>query len=195
MKVTRSPGGNTSSPTPFLEVLTRAYRRPTMLAVNQASIAAQTSPDWVQTLMIDEIGIGIGAAAEAMAAHAPCLTGRFIWVLDDDDMCIRPTLVEELQAIDDDEGPDVIMLKMDHGPLGILPDDNHWQRPPVYGYIGVSAFVVRRELWQQHAPALRPGQYHSDHRFIASVFEARPKVYWFDVIASRVQRISNGVPE
>jgi hypothetical protein len=186
---------STAETTPFLEVLTRAYKRPVMLALNQASMKAQTSPDWTQTLFIDDTGVGIGATYEALAAHSPCLRGEYIWILDDDDTCIRPELVEELKAIVKSDNPGVIVVKMDHGPLGVLPSGKYWQHSPVGGRIGVSAVIVRRDIWQYHAPAFLPGQYHSDFRFITSLFEEQPSIYWFDVVASRVQRISKGEPE
>jgi hypothetical protein len=37
--------------------------------------------------------------------------------------------------------------------------------------------------------------YHSDFNFIAAVLESGPLVYWHDVVASRVQRISIGRAE
>jgi hypothetical protein len=87
------------------------------------------------------------------------------------------------------------MLRMDHGPLGVLPDNRHWGQPPRYGFIGVSAFVVKREVWQRHAPAFGGAQYWSDFDFISSVWRTGPAVYWHDVVGSIVQRISNGEPE
>ncbi len=34
-----------------------------------------------------------------------------------------------------------------------------------------------------------------DYTFIAHVWAAEPRVYWHDVIASRIQRCSEGKPE
>ena len=188
----------------FLEVLTRTCRRPNMLAVNQLSLKAQTCTDWQQTVVIDEVGRGIGWAQANLAVVAAHLVGDYIWILDDDDECIRPSLVEELKVIAvsacavpayAENDPDVIMLRMDHGPLGVLPDDNYWNRPPAYGHIGASGYVVKRQVWQAHANAWLGGCYHSDFDFINDVWSAGPAVYWHDVIASRIQRISEGVPE
>lgn len=181
---------------PFLEVLTRCCRRPTMLARNQASLDAQTDGDWLQTILIDDLGRGIPWASEQVGRYAPHLVGRYIWLLDDDDECIRPTLVAELRAIVvSDNAPAVIMLKMNHGPRGVLPELEFWGQPPAHGHIGVSAYVVERKLWQAHAAAWSPGAYHSDFNFIASVFASDPRIYWYDVIASQVQQIGLGRPE
>jgi len=179
---------------PFLEILTRCYKRPTMLAANQASLRAQTDGDWVQTLLVDEVGRGIAWAHEHMAAYAPHLVGDYIWILDDDDLCIWPQFVAGLKSIAKQHDPDVIMVRMDHGYGRILPSAR-WGRSPQVSEIGTSAYVVRRAVWQAHAGAMAPGKYTSDFEFIDSIWQAVPAVYWWDVIASRVQVQSLGAAE
>lgn len=181
---------------PFLEVLTRTFNaRPHLLRINQESLRRQTDPDWVQTLLVDDVGRGIDWASENLAAYAPNLVGDYIWILDDDDTCILPTLVAELKFIVADSDPDVIMIRMDHGSGRILPGDDSWLCPPVLGQIGCSAFVVRRAVWQRHAMAMEHGHYSSDYDLIASIWTEQPRVYWHDVVASRVMRQSFGRPE
>lgn len=177
----------------FLEVITRTCKRPALLAVNQASLQVQTCDDWVQTLLVDNVGRGMAYAQGQLADFAP--SGDYLWLLDDDDACIRPELVEELKAIAAAHKPGVIMMRMDHGPLGVKPEDEYWRQPPVMGHLGCSAYVVRRDVWLEHAHAWRSGQYWSDYLFIADVWKVAPAVHWHDVIASRVQRISNGAGE
>lgn len=180
----------------FLEVLTRCYKRPKMLKHNQASLEAQTCDDWQQTLIVDEIGQGIGWAQLQLAEYAPELEGDYIWILDDDDMCRRNTFVAELKHIVEVRNPDVIMVRMNHGMRGILPDNHNWRGKPVVGRLGCSAYVIRREVWQKYAPAFATAHYASDFDFIAAVFEDDDiEVYWHDVIASQVQHISMGEPE
>ena len=190
---------------PFLEVLTRCYKRPQLLAANQASLQAQTDGDWKQTLLIDDVGRGINWSHENMGAYAPWLVGEFIWCLDDDDMCICPTLVADLKVIVAEHDPDVIMVKMDHG-KAVLPGDDTWGGEPVYGQIGVSAYIVKREVWQANAVALTPGWYGSDYSLINAiwgnnpahgwaVWMPEPSIYWHDCIASRVQVQSFGKAE
>jgi len=128
-----------------------------------------------------------------MAAYAPNLAGRYIWILDDDDMCACDTLIGDLKGIVAAHKPGVIMLKMDHGARGVLPSKN-WQRPPVMGDIGCSAFVVKRAVWQRHAEHFSDS-YAGDFDFIKSIFARDYEIYWFDRVASRVQRISLGQPE
>ena len=180
---------------PFLEILTRTFNaRPRMFAAHRASLAAQTDQDFVHTPLVVEAGRGIGYATEQMARYAPNLVGDYIFVLDDDDLLTLPAFVAGLKEIAILYAPDVIMVRMDHGAGRILPSDR-WGKSPRVSEIGISAFVVRRDVWQAHAGAMIPGKYTSDFEFISSIWRDRPAVYWWDVVASRVQRQSEGRPE
>jgi len=164
-----------------------------MQGVCEASLRAQTDHDFIQTLLNDDDGRGIAWSYQNMANYAPDLVGEYIFILDDDDMLASRTFVADLKSIAAEHDPDVIMVKMDHGPRGILPGRT-WQRKPEMGDIGVSAFVVKRDIWQSHAEYLG-GHYAGDFDFIASIFEYDYEIYWFDCVASKVQKISLGVPE
>lgn len=178
---------------PFLEVVTRCFRRPEMLKINQASLQAQTCAYWRQTLIVDDVGRGVGWANGNLASFQP--VGEYVWLLDDDDVCIRETLVDELYEIVEYADPDVIMLRMDHGELGVLPDNGIWGVGPALGRVGNAAYVVRREIWLDHAAAWERATYDGDFYFIEAIFRDFPRVYWHDVVASRVQRISRGEAE
>lgn len=177
----------------FLEVLTRCYKRPGLLANNIASINAQSIGDWEQVLFVDEVGMGVPAAQAQFADYEPA--GEYVWILDDDDMCIHPHLVRDLLRIRNQSYPDVIMLKMDHAHRGILPDLSYWGGYPTESHIGCSAYVVSKRVWMAHRHAWKPGRYQSDLDFIQSVFDGGWNIYWHDVIASKVQRISLGAAE
>ena len=190
---------------PFLEILTRVYKRPQLLAINVESLRHQTDGDWQQTFLVDNVGRGINWSHENMGAHAPDLVGAYQWILDDDDMCTCPTLVADLKAIAAEHNPDVIMVKMDHGGI-VLPQEPEWGDGPRYGKLGVSSYIVRREVWQAHAGAWTPGWYGSDFSFINSIFGNNPamgmapwvrppSVYWHDCVASGIQVQSFGKAE
>lgn len=109
-----------------------------------------------------------------------------MWVLDDDDVCIHDELVADVRRISaESPGVNVIMVRMDHGiELGVLPDEVVWEKHPVLGHVGVSAYIVRREVWLRHAQAFSAGRYTSDFDFIEDVWRERPLVVWHDVVAS-----------
>lgn len=180
----------------FLEILTRTFnKRPGMLVQNWDSLTSQTCDDWEQTLLIDDVGRGVAWSTENMARYAPKLVGEYIWILDDDDLCIRNTLVAELKAIVARDDPDLIMLRMDHGAYGILPPNDLWRAEPERGQIGMSAFVAKRELWQMCAHVLIPGRYDGDFDMALELYDRAECVYWHDVVASRIQWVGVGRPE
>lgn len=181
---------------PFLEIVTRCYKRPHMLARNIASLEAQTASNWRQTFLPDDEGRGVPWANANLGAYAPALVGDYVWVLDDDDMCSRPTLCAELEAIVASRNPDVIMIRGDVAHLRTVPDKLHWRQTPQRGHVGMPCFIVRRDVWQAHAHAFTEA-IAADYSFIAEVFRHVPaeRIYWHDVVGFEVQRISAGAPE
>lgn len=180
----------------FLEIVTRTYKRPTMLAANQASVAALTDQDLVHSILRDERGMGVAAANAQLAEYQP--KAHYIWILDDDDVCIHTRLVEDLKYLCWlHRNPAAIMLRMDHGPeLGVLPRVGDWLTAPKEAGIGCSAMVTRRDVWMRHRHAWATGRYAADFDYIASVWTTwQRSIVWHDVVASRVQRISHGLPE
>lgn len=179
----------------LLEIVTRTCRRPGLLRQNVASLLGQSDNDWRQEFLVDGVGLGIGASYQRLAHHTPL--GEWVWILDDDDVCIHDGLVADVRRIAAEQpGVQVIMVKMDHGAeLGILPDEAVWGRRPVLGHVGVSAYIVRRDVWQRHAHAFSGGRYTSDFDFIEDVFGEQPLVAWHDVVASRSPRRGMGRTE
>lgn len=165
-----------------------------MFAAQQVSLAAQTDRDFVHTVLMDSERRGIEWASENMGRYAPQLVGDYVWILDDDDLCTLPTFIAGLKQIAVLNAPDVVFVRMDHDYGRILPSAR-WGKSPKVSEIGVSAYVVRREVWQAHAGAWTPGKYTSDFEFIDSIWQSRPVTYWWDVVASRCQRQSLGRAE
>jgi hypothetical protein len=165
-----------------------------MFAAHQLSLMQQTDRDFLHTVLMDSERRGIEWATENMARHAPQLVGDYVFCLDDDDMLTLPTFVAGLKQIAVLNAPDVVFCRMDHGGGRILPSAR-WGKSPRVSEIGISAYVVRREWWQQHAGAMIPGKYTSDYEFINSIWKAHPQVYWWDVVASKCQRQSVGLAE
>lgn len=165
-----------------------------MFARHCESLAVQTDQDYKHTVLVDDERRGIEWATERMARYAPLLAGDYIWILDDDDYCTLPGFVAGLKEIAILNAPDVIFVRMDHGYGRILPSAR-WGKSPRVSEIGMSAFVVRREVWQAHAGAMIPGKYTSDYEFIHAIWQTRPSTYWWDVVASRCSQQSEGKAE
>jgi hypothetical protein len=162
-----------------------------MLAKNQESLTTQSCTDFEQVLIRDEVGIGVSAANALLADYSP--VGEFVWVLDDDDLCIYDDLITDVKKIVTEHNPDVVMVKMDHG--GVIYPDAGWGVRPVGGRVGSSASVVKREVWNQHKCQWATGRYAADFDFIRDAFLAGHSVYWYDKVVSKVQRVSRGAAE
>lgn len=179
----------------FLEVLTRCYKRPEGLRRNQASLRAQVDRDYVQTLLVDDQGIGVAAANARLATVEPM--GDYVWVLDDDDFCVYPRLILMLKAFAEaDQHPAAFVTMMDHGPeLGVLPSEKWWGRIPPEGGIGASALIVRRDVWLRWRERWASARYASDYDFASAVLRNEPGVVWLSVVASAISRRSIGKAE
>lgn len=176
----------------LLEVVTRCNRRPKMLAQNVASLDAQLCGDWVQTLLTGAAGKGMAAAQAQLAEFCPY--GQYVLLLDDDDVLVDRRLVLDLQRIVvTRRQPPAVIVRMDHGPLGVLPDDAQWMQEPQQGRIGCSAIITRADVWMKHRGAWASARYESDFDYIHSVWEEHgDRIVWHDTVASRVQRRSMG---
>lgn len=156
-----------------------------MFAACCESLTTQTSDDWTHTVLHDDEGRGVPWANRNLADYADKLVGQYVWILDDDDVCTYDYLVEQLR---DFTRRDVIMLRGDYGPRHpVLPEFELWGKPPLCAHIGMSCFIVRREVFQAHANAFRVDRM-ADCRFIQSVFDSRRwAVGWWNVVAMKTQ--------
>lgn len=178
---------------PFLEVITRTFgKRPAMLARNLESLTLQTDSDWCRTVLVDDNERGVAWAVGNLATVEA--TGDYVWVLDDDDLCCRPTLVAELKDITERIQPDVIMVKAYHAKFGMLPSMANWTSRPVLGNIGTSCYIVRRDVWNAHHDAWTE-RYDGDFWFIDHLWDAQCSFYWHPVTAAYYPQQSIGAGE
>lgn len=177
---------------PFLEILTRHYTaRPNFLAANRDSLRRQIDDDYLHTLLVDEQGRGVEWANRNLGQYAPKLLGEWIWVLDDDDLCVCDTLVTDLRRIVANHDPLLIYVR---GRLGdvVYPPDAHWGKAPALAQIGMSNFIVRRDVWQAFAHAF-PKKLCADFHFIRAVHgNIDPqRIYWHDKVVMATQRVAS----
>lgn len=163
-----------------LEILTRHFiKRPKLLEMNRLSLAKQTSDNWFQTLLLDYEGRGVGWANRNLATYAPRLRGDYIWILDDDDVCIYDSLVEDIERIvDENKSPHVIMVRCLITKYGILPDDDCWMEQPKYEHVSSSSFIVRRDVWIKHRLAWNV-ESGGDFSFIKAIYDSDDSQHWY----------------
>lgn len=181
---------------PLLTVVTRHLpHRSALFAQNRASLEAQTDPDYEQLVLTDTLRVGIENANLILHQAADMVRGDYVWVLDDDDVCADPEFIAKLKAAiaEADTPPDVVMVRMEHAHLGIKPPDELWNNQAIaLGQVGISAAIVRRPLWQQHAQYYARG-YDGDFEFYEHLFrDDQLSVLWLDMVASRCLQIGRG---
>jgi hypothetical protein len=179
----------------LLTIVTRTYKRPTLLARCVASVQEQTRADLVeQVILYDETGMGIGRSHREIARRANEYHGDYVYVLDDDDWLCRPTFAAELAAIIECAGrPDVVMVRLDH--MGrLLPSAETWGRAPVCGHIGFACYILRRDVFMAHCDALTE-RYEGDYDLIAAVWGTNPRVVWHDEVCAQADGQRRGQAE
>lgn len=180
----------------LLEVVTRTFlQRPNLLARNLESLTLQTDSDWSRTLVVDAQARGCAWACANLATVEA--VGDYVWVLDDDDLCCRNTLVAELRSILDQEtlAPDVIMVRAYHGKFGTLPSDATWLREPVCGKVGTSCYIIRRDVWNATHHLWRE-VYEADFWYIYDLWHMPGlRWYWHDHTAAYYPQQSIGAPD
>jgi hypothetical protein len=187
---------------PLLDVVTRhlvSPRRAALLEQQRASLAFP-SADWVQTLLVDPHGRGVGASHVRLRTYEPY--GRCVWVLDDDDLCLEPALLELL-----DESADMQIFKMHYGARQkVIPDAITWERGaaaaprPTHAarrrfpsHISAQCVVFSRDYWLvcRH---LWTDAYDGDRQFLGAAYDHASRVIWTDRIIAALTHHNRGTP-
>ena len=179
----------------FLQVITRTFgQRPEMLKRNRASLDALTSKDWEQTIVEDTEGRGVSWANQNLQ-HV-LATGDYVWVLDDDDVCALPELVEELREAVNKHLPPVVVMWAYHEKWGMLPDIEHWGKAPTLGKCGFSNFFIRSDVWnRERAMFANFACYEADYEFANHLWKQGYQFEWHDALAAWYPQQSNGAVE
>lgn len=175
----------------FLTILTRSFRRPESLGRCVNSVALQTDPDIEHLIVHDAIGRGVEWSYTNLSGIVP--DGQYVMLLDDDNYLDDRHFIEKLKRIADVENcPEVIFIDMQR--LGDrLPDFSEGVKR---GFIDAACFVVRRDVWLEHAPRLK-SDYSADFYFIDEIVrcERRHTTAHLHDIITIMDRVSHGQPE
>lgn len=181
--------------------VTRCHpNRPSMRRMCIDSVKSQSCDDYEHFLLWDDKtkeGYGISKANKALQKASP-LNGKYIMVLDDDDILIHDEFVLDFKKFVSKDKPDIVMFKSRVSLLGILPPDELWQKQPKRGKIGSFCFAVRKELWKNYIKFwVSSGGYAKmgDYTFINKCYNNATTVYWMDKTIACTQRISRGKGE
>lgn len=182
--------------TPFLTIITRKYKRPIGLSKNLESINSLIDKDFEQVFIEDNIGIGMLEANMSFQKINP--SGKYVFLLDDDDFITNPNMIGLLKSVYRSHNPDVIFFRMtikNNMNNNYYPTDELcWGNKPIIARIGGSCFVVKREIYNKfihHFAHARCGDFY----FIDAVFNSGASVYWLDVKMCETGKVSRGRAE
>lgn len=180
---------------PLLTIITRTFLgRPAMLKRCRESVLSQVRLDLVEHLMfIDYEKRGVEWSHENLHRVSENIHGKYVLLLDDDDFLIDDYFTEEFVK-DSYSGHDVYVYRMDMSNGLILPMPGDFDQRPRQGRIAMSCFVVKREVWIEHAKDFAP-VYEGDFLFIDKVWEHGHSFRFIDQVIAKVGRVSHGQPE
>lgn len=180
---------------PFLTVVTRCFKRPLLLQANVKSLKAQTDPDYEQIFIIDRVGKGLAAADQVLGEHKELNTGRYVLVLDDDDMILEPGFIAAIKKVAKNKDPDVMIWRGRFGKgylTDLPPKDTNWGKAVVKAKIGSFNYAIKNELYKKFIHVCKTGV-AGDFDFLKKVLNHPGlKVEWIDHTFVGIQIKSKG---
>lgn len=166
---------------PFLTIITRHLPgRESLLERNQASLRAQTDPDYEQIVITDLDTGGFKQAVAMLRSAAHTLNGRYVLILDDDDVIEDRHAISLLKSAVGAGLAPAVIFRGRHAELGVLPGYS-WLREPVRGDIGVFDFILRADIYKTFVETPILNAYAFDHDLISAVYAAHgSEIVWLD---------------
>lgn len=114
--------------------------------------------------------------------------GEYVLILDDDDLLADPELIANLKYLCiAHDYPELFMVKMDHGPFGVLPAET-WLGAPQRGRQGCSSVIACRPLFLKAVKSYKPA-YDGDYDYVKACYESAKDIIWHDTVATQVQQV------
>ena len=183
---------------PPITIITRTFGgRPRMFRRLLESLAAQTLLDYEHRVLwlereTDSYKASNGALARLEAS------GRYVYILDDDDRLEDPMFIETVASFSPYEHP-WLMVKAHLGSPGErsngifpCPWGEDWR--PVFSCVSSLNLVVSQAVWNRCRGAFA-GDRGGDFRLACELWEKGYRPTWVDIVAARTQMIGDGRAE
>lgn len=185
---------------PFLSIVTRVHgsKRPRGFQVNQSSIR-RLNGAFEQITITDKRGLGLHYANMSFVLVNPHIKGKYVYLLDDDDLINNSDMVNILKGIADEHDPDVIVFRMiikNGQNNNLYPTETCWKaKAPIIAHIGGSCFVIKTEWFKKYIHHFGYPRF-GDFEFLKEVWRHKPKSYWhYEIMAETGGRPSHGKVE
>jgi hypothetical protein len=180
---------------PFLSIVTRHYyKRIEKLKKHIQSVISQNDNDYQHIIIEDFEGIGSHKANLMFSQNKEKVKGKYVFMLDDDDVLITPDFVKDIKRIaEENYFPEIIFIRMDRSEAEapMIPTDLVWNEKKMHiNHIGTSCFVVRGDVWMDNIHNFTAEQ-TGDFEFINSIYKTNPTTYWQDKVYSKCLSIGS----
>jgi hypothetical protein len=179
---------------PYLSIVTRCCKRPTMLSECIGSVIALRDHDVEQVFIVDRDQVGVARANRLFAENTHRIDGEYVYILDDDTMITDSRFVGYIKKAAK-KNPDVIMFRSWRPQLNphILPREAEWRHPErlKVGSTNCLTYVVRAGLWKEnvHAFGVAAG---GDWEFLKTLRDQKCSFAWVNQIAGMTQQLGRG---
>lgn len=128
-----------------------------------------------------------GFAAEHGLTKPWPIEGRYVMVLDDDNMLVDPDFIKDFKVLVEQENPDIVFFKAEIKGWGIYPA---WARAPIAGQIDWFCYAVKREFWQKYIAEVNARPMSSnDFLLIDKCYRHTKSVIWWNRLIASTQRV------
>ena len=175
--------------------LTRCHpRRPNMQKVCFDSVKAQTCDDYQHFLIEGAMRRAEPGYSYKASGFAPehgltkpwPIEGRYVMVLDDDNILVDPNFIKDFKELVERENPDIVFFRAEIKGWGVYPA---WARPPAPGEVDWFCYAVKREFWQKYIAEINAEMAAvNDFRFIDKCYRHTASVIWFNRLVASTQR-------
>lgn len=179
---------------PFFSIITRTFRRPTLLAVCRQSVLSQNFTAGVEHIIIeDKVGVGIAQSYRALRTQE--VEGKYVIILDDDnalnDVDVLTSLAAYIDSVDTGMGAASISAFFVKARVGErqLPEADDIRE----GNVDAMNIVTSKQVFDEFKQYFGE-RYSGDWDFIAAVDKAHELVI-ADIKLGYTQRVSHGAPE
>lgn len=177
--------------------LTRCHpQRPNMQKVCFDSVKNQTCDDYQHFLLRGAMREAdayssfknSGFAVEYGLTKPWPIEGRYVMVLDDDNILVYRDFIKDFKELVEKENPDIVFFKGEIKGWGIYP--TAWARAPIMGRIDWMCYAVKREFWQKYIVEVDShGMLECNDWFLIDrCYRNTKSVIWFNRMVTSTQR-------
>lgn len=173
---------------PLFTVITRSCHRDKFLAQHRGTVESQTFQAFDHIFVFDDGRRGVAYANECLS-QVTDIRGRYVIVLDDDDVLVSGALAEIAEATENLPAMVLWKFRLRDKLKREVPEPEYWEKPPVFQHIAMGGWAVRTDLFLQNQKAFRVPM-GADYAFVNEAY--KEDSVWIDKVLAWSLRKSGG---